>query len=76
MKMPFGQYKGLELDEIIEKFPEYIVWLGENCELRGELKTIVGNNYKKCLKAKEEQDVADAYYATERSWHDGDDQGF
>lgn len=73
MKMPFGKYKGLELDEIIEEFPEYIVWLGENCELRGELKDIVEKNYKQCLKEKEYQDDADDYYSTERQGWDQDD---
>lgn len=58
MIMPFGKYKGVELDEIIEDSPEYIVWLAENCELNGELSVIVNKNYKKCLK---EVDQADAF---------------
>lgn len=61
MKMPFGKHKGIELDEIIEEFPEYIVWLGENCELTGELKTIVHKNYRKCFNQveMEEQFISD-----------------
>lgn len=75
MKMPFGKYKGTELDEIILHFPEYIVWLHNNCDLRGELKEIVSNNYKDCRLQVRAEMVAQEYYDDRKQWiedHGGD----
>jgi len=38
MKMPFGKYKGEEVDSIPE---EYLQWLWEEVDLRGQLKRSV-----------------------------------
>jgi uncharacterized protein (DUF3820 family) len=76
MKMPFGKLKGIQLGEIIKDNPEYIVWLAENCDLHGELKQIVFTNYKKCLKAKQEdEDYSDNLSIFQRE-SCGDDEGW
>lgn len=48
--MPFGKHKGMELEDILDENPSYIVWLKENTDLRGELLEFVDNNYKKAKK--------------------------
>jgi uncharacterized protein (DUF3820 family) len=39
MKMPFGKYKGLELEEIINEDPGYWVWLSGLDNIKGPLKS-------------------------------------
>ena len=46
MKMPFGKHKGKKLEEILAKHPQYIMWLAENCELKGELKKFCKDHYQ------------------------------
>lgn len=48
MLMPFGKYKGQELEDVMEMNPSYIVWLKDNCDLRGELLEFVKKNYRDC----------------------------
>lgn len=78
MKMPFGKHKGRELSYIIKNHPEYIVWLAENCDLRDELKVIVTENYKKCLKASPKKSYPTVEktwgYDKPRGWSDADDE--
>jgi Putative quorum-sensing-regulated virulence factor len=38
MQMPFGKYRGCDIDEIPE---EYLKWVWSNVELHGQLKTAV-----------------------------------
>jgi uncharacterized protein (DUF3820 family) len=51
MKMPFGKYKGKEIDEIIDNHPSYIVWLHDNCDITGPLGKRVAIAYEDCLEA-------------------------
>lgn len=72
--MPFGKYKGQELDDIIEDCPEYIVWMKETCNLHGELKQIVTDNYVHCKKVIRGNDIAQDHY-DKKEWveeHGGD----
>lgn len=56
MNMPFGKYKGKRLDDILAQNPEYIIWLSDNCELKGALKEFCYDNYNEaCEIAMEEQ---------------------
>jgi uncharacterized protein (DUF3820 family) len=45
MKMPFGKHKGKKIEEIVESHPNYIKWLAENCELKGELAKVIFKAY-------------------------------
>jgi len=48
MKMPFGKHKGLELEELAEDYPDYVVWLAEKCDLHGDLFYFIGEHYEAC----------------------------
>jgi hypothetical protein len=66
MKMPFGKHKGLELEDLAKDYPEYLVWLAEKCELRGDLFYFVGENYEDCkTKARKNRNK-------DRFWSDDD----
>ncbi len=45
MIMPFGKHKGKKMEEILAKHPQYIMWLAENCDLKGELRKFCKDNY-------------------------------
>ena len=31
--MPFGKYKGIDIDDVAEADPQYIVWLADNTDI-------------------------------------------
>lgn len=41
VSIPFGKHKGSTLGEIAEDDPEYLIWLGANVTLRGNLQQAV-----------------------------------
>lgn len=45
-KMPFGKYKGKDLLFITENNPKYLIWLDNECELNGNLKSAVSQMVK------------------------------
>lgn len=50
--MPFGKYKGIEVYELEDKDPGYIVWLNDSTDLFGELELCVKEMYPRCKKKK------------------------
>lgn len=48
-KMPFGKYKGTSIDNIRLCDPQYIVWLHDKADLRGEVAAEVAACYDDCV---------------------------
>lgn len=50
LTMPFGKYKGMSIDVVAGRYPDYIVWLHDKCQLSGKLKTKVQGLYLTAVK--------------------------
>jgi len=71
MKMPFGKYKGEDIEDIPE---EYLYWLLTEVELQEPLRTAVyrvyyGINPTEDLKEPIKQVIAFAYRKITKKWH-------